>query len=317
VLSASSTSSSRASGRFLGRVLVAVLISLSVWTACTWIFLRGETDDAYLRVSSPRQRSLILGTSRASQGIVPSEFDARTLGIAGPVFNFAFTSATSPWGPSYLRAIEMKLDQQAAGGPGLFVLEVSPLSLTVKRGEAMREDASFLGKLHSFASNPNIEFPLYRPERGVDILEGLLQIARGNVRKRLHSDGWLEITLPDTTVDRFRARLRMKVAENRASFASAEFSPTRLQYLVKTIGLLQQRGRVVLTRLPVHPDILTVEEQQMPGFTRQMRDIAEAAGVAYVDLTDLSPDVATTDGSHLAKQSSRRVTGELLARLSR
>jgi hypothetical protein len=322
VQNASSTSSSefavsaRRSLRFVLRAGCGLALSGLVWTACTWLFLRGSTDEAYLRVASPRQASLILGTSRAAQGLVPGEVDTGALGVAGPMFNFAFTSATSRWGPAYLGAIERKLTLNEPRATGLFILEVSPLSITVKQGEGLREDASFLARLKSVSLNPNVEYPFYNAERGVDILEGLLQLASGNVRKQLHPDGWLEVTVPDRA-QRFESRFRGKMIENRRSFDNAELSPVRLEYLARTIALLQTRGRVVLARLPVHPEMLALENSAMPEFSSDMVALSKRFDVPYVDMTDLSASVNTTDGSHLEKSSSRSVTRELVARLRR
>lgn len=315
----SSTSSSepkrsaRDSLTFGLRALVGVLVSAIVWTACTALFLRGETDEAYLRIASPAQSSLIVGTSRAAQGLYPKAFPTDSRGFAGPMYNFAFTSATSPWGPAYLRAIEMKLARMESR-PGLFVLEVSPLAFTVNPKDGLRENKSFLAKLHSVTLSPNPEYPFYQSERGVDILEGLLQSALDKVRKRLHPDGWLEISLEDRS-SRFEARLEQKLAQNQKSFESTVESTIRWEFFQRTIDLLATRGHVCLVRLPVHPRMLELERTEYPEFETKIAAIAEAKGVPFVDLTAMGATVSTTDGSHLAKESAPIVTRELVRRL--
>ncbi|RZK48424.1 MAG: hypothetical protein EOO59_16825, partial [Hymenobacter sp.] len=94
---------------------------------------RGYVDAFYARFASPPAGSLVLGTSRAAQAILPSALAAR-LGrhYDGPWLNYAFTLAESPYGPGYLSSIRRKL---AAGTTqGLFILAVDPWSLSLPKG---------------------------------------------------------------------------------------------------------------------------------------------------------------------------------------
>ncbi len=301
------------SRRFAFRALLGVALSGVVWTLCTAVFLRGETDGAYLKIASPAKTSLILGTSRAAQGLYPKAFPSDSKRFEGDVYNFAFTSATSPWGRTYLRAIEMKLAPKG-DLPGLFVMEVSPLAFTVKPKDGLREDKSFLARLRSVTMSPNPEYPFYESERGPDILEGLLQMTFGTVRERLHADGWLEITLSDLE-SRYPTRLKQKVHQIEASLKVAVESPVRWEYFQRTLAMLETRGNVCVVRLPVAPEVLALEQQRYPEFNEKIGVLARASGSHYVDLTDLSASVTTTDGSHLAKNSAPVVTRELIARL--
>lgn len=306
--------SARESGKFAARALVGFALSGVIWTLCTAVFLRGETDGAYLKIASPAKSSLILGTSRAAQGLYPGAFPSDNEWFQGDIYNFAFTSATSPWGPTYLRAIEMKL-APPNGKPGLFVVEVSPLAFTVDPEEGLREEKSFLAKLRSVTMSPNPEYPFYAADRGPDILEGLMQMAMGRVRQRLHADGWLEITLANRE-SRYRTRLAEKRLQNESSLRSTVESSVRWEYFQRTLAMLQARGHVGVVRLPVAPEILALEQQRYPDFNERIGTIARANGSFFVDLTDLSHQVSTTDGSHLAKESAPVVTAELIARLS-
>lgn len=125
-------------GPFLLRCAAFAALSLGVWAACTALFFRGYTDDYYERVASPRQAALILGTSRAAQGLVPAEIASRELGVESPLYNFAFASSISRYGEAYFEAIKKKLSEPRPGQSGLFLLEVSPLAISTSKGASER-----------------------------------------------------------------------------------------------------------------------------------------------------------------------------------
>jgi hypothetical protein len=287
-----------------------------VWTLCTLVFFNGYTDDFYLRVSSPRQASLVVGTSRAAQGIVPEELDARALGFGGPLYNFAFTSANSRYGKVYFDVIERKLAPAPGGARGLFLLEVSPLALSIDKGTAgsLPEEKTFLAKLHLLSTSPNPEYPLYVPERGYDIIDRSVRRLTGKTRLLLHADGWLEVT-PDTDPQRFATQLQHKLVDYRKAFAASEPSELRREYLRRTLALFARHGSAVLVRMPIHPELAALEQAYMPGFDAEMASLAREQHARYIDLSDLNASVATTDGNHLRRDSARQVTRELRSRL--
>jgi hypothetical protein len=51
----------------------------------------GTSDDYYLKFSTPKQGSMILGTSRAKQGLIPSVLSEAIEGGDVKLFNFSFT----------------------------------------------------------------------------------------------------------------------------------------------------------------------------------------------------------------------------------
>jgi len=55
----------------------------------------GNTDPFYIRFTTPKQASLILGTSRAAQGLQPAVINE--IGKT-QLFNYAFTLGQSPFG---------------------------------------------------------------------------------------------------------------------------------------------------------------------------------------------------------------------------
>jgi hypothetical protein len=179
---------------------VGLLGGLGLWLGLR----RGYVDAFYARFASPPAGSLVLGTSRAAQGIKPGVLAARLSGrYQGPWLNYAFTLAESPYGPGYLSSIRRKL---APGTQhGLFILAVDPWSLSMPKKAllakplAYPEANSMVSQLRSVSQNPNFDYLahyLHKP-----FYQLLLNANTAHVIERLHPDGWLEIALPPPTAD--------------------------------------------------------------------------------------------------------------------
>ncbi|RDC62894.1 hypothetical protein [Adhaeribacter pallidiroseus] len=69
-----------------------------------WRFNVGHLDTHYTRLTTTKAPSLIIGTSRAAQGILPLMFKE----MAPHMQNFAFTIMHTPFGPTYLDLIHKK-----------------------------------------------------------------------------------------------------------------------------------------------------------------------------------------------------------------
>jgi len=299
------------------RCAAFVALSAGVWAACTRLFFNGYTDDFYVRVASPRQPALIVGTSRAAQGLVPEEIDTRALGVSAPLYNFAFASSLTRYGPSYFDAIERKLAEPVPGEASLFLVEVSPLSIAIDATDrtAFPERESFIGKLSSFSANPNVEYPFYAAQRGYDIIDRTVRHWRGMGRLLLHADGWLEVK--PVADDDIEANIRQKLVDYTQTFSVSRYSEERATYLKRTVERLAARGRVGLVQMPIDPRLRVLERQFMPDFDARMHELSARTGATYLDLSDLDERVVTNDGSHLRQDWSRRVSRELSARLAR
>ena len=174
------------------------------------VVLKGQVDAFYGRFTTPPAGSLVLGTSRAAQGIRPAVLTAR-LGeqFEGPLLNYAFTLTHSPYGPAYLRSIQRKLRPETKNG--LFIVAVDPWSLSLTGPEgAFPEDNSFIGQLHQVSQNPNLAYlaryqakPFYR-----------LLLDYATATERLHSDGWLEVRIGNDSAQ-VRARTARKLHDYR------------------------------------------------------------------------------------------------------
>ena len=273
------------------------------------VVLRGGVDAFYGRFTSPQAGSLVLGTSRAAQGIRPAVLGARLGGqFAGPLLNYAFTLTHSPYGPAYLASIRRKLRPGVKNG--LFIVAVDPWSLSLTGPEGQfPEDNSFIGQLHQVSQNPNLAYlaryqtkPLYR-----------LPLDYATATERLHPDGWLEVNI-GTDSAQVRARTARKLLDYRRLAASQHLSEGRLQALRQTIAFLKKHGRVVLVRLPVGPSLLLLEQQYQPGFEALMRQMAADYALTYLDYS--ARPYATTDGNHLQRAASARFSQQLAADLT-
>jgi len=273
----------------------------------------GHADHFYLRFTTPRQNSLILGSSRAAQGIIPDVLDsALTKDYPYQKFyNFSFTIAHSPYGPVYYNAICKKLNPNSKNA--FFILAVDPWSISTAQknpndSSTFIENRLALGQTHFINLNPNLEYLVKNYD------EPFMQIIYKKFTKHdelLHKNGWLEINVPMDSISVLK-RTRAKIndyANNNLPYY--HFSSLRLRYLDKTIKMLNQHGKVYIVRLPVHPEILKLEETLMPGFDDTIARLSNINNIPYFNLKDSSKHYQFVDGNHLYKNSSKAVTADI------
>lgn len=300
---------------FLLSLPVLGFILLTFWQA------DGKADPFYLRFTTPKQHSLILGTSRGAQGIVPHVIDSVT-GKDG-MFNYAMTVVHSPYGEVYFESVKEKLisapisaqlddqlddrlegrgdDQGGDKRDGLFVLEVSPWSISNPDENVFKEANSFVSKLHCVDCKPNIEYLMrFYPHQYLHLWR------TANIPTNLQEDGWLEVdvTMAPGVVQK-RTEEKMKHYKN-DMLPVYHFSETRYGYLKKTIALLQNQGRVFLVRIPVYPELYDLENVLMADFDGKMKGLCESEGAVYFNFGADGAAYRFTDGNHLWKGSAER-----------
>lgn len=299
--------------RLLLRATLCVALFALALAATTTLCLDGKTDDYYLKLTSPRQHSLILGTSRAAQGLLPSELNSHPHDWQGPLFNFAFTMLHSPHGETYLNAVRHKLHPETRRG--LFLIEVNPFSLS-NGEESERDKRAFLARMHLFHHDPNPEYVFRAGRPGfASIVRRLIGTLKGYATI-LHDDGWLEVRrtqeqLRDSGIFRHKLEQYEKLARQ------SEPAPERWLALRQMCQLLSQHGRVVLIRMPLGPPIYQVEQRFSPQFDDDVLQLATDLGVEYLNLAERSGQFATTDGNHLTAEAGRdlsRLVATLLGR---
>ena len=82
----------------------------------------------------------------------------------------------------------------------------------------------------------------------------------------------------------------------------------RLNYLTKTIDLLQQHGRVYLVRLPVHKNMFDIEDELMPDFDSKIDSIVKRENVPFFNFRQHKNEYQYVDGHHLYKTSGKEVS---------
>ncbi len=269
-----------------------------------WIFSEadGYTDPFYVRFTTPQQHSLIIGTSKAAQGLRPDEF--KKVLKDHSIFNYAFTVAHSPYGPAYLKGIKRKLSEKTTDG--IFIVTVDAWSIA-DTGEdpndqtQFGENKSFLNRLETVSAKPNIPYLLsYYKNSYAKIFE------RDTIAF-LHDNGWFEISA-NMNAEIVDQRIKNKAESLKKKGEKFRFSQTRLDYLYKTIAYLQEHGEVYLVRLPVHPNLTEVDNAVIPEFEDLMSKLSQKTGVPYLDLSGENENFTYTDGIHLYKDSAAEVS---------
>jgi len=292
--------------------IIVLLISVSLSISLYFFFTLGGTSDFYyLRVSSPRQKSMVLGSSRAAQGIQPSYFNKSTVGFDKPMYNFSFTIDDSRYGEVYLKAIKHKLDSSTHNG--FFILEVNPLMISCHHSnisddpKLFAENKMLLNTVSSFTSNPNFEYIFKFIASPYSRLSIYTLVDKIN----LNDDGWLEISVSMNSKS-IKERTKLKVDYYKNIIPLNRNSPTRLLYLKKTIAFLQNYGKVILVRLPICEDIYQLEQNLMPGFDTKMDSLSSEFGVPYLNLISNFDKYETTDGNHLDKKTGKKIADTII-----
>ncbi len=286
--------------KFIFKILSFILISVLLFLAVCYQ-VDGYSDSFYINFTTPKQSSLILGTSRAAQGLQPKIFDAI---LKKQFSNYSFTVLHSPFGETYLNSIKKKIDTNTK--QGIFIIAVDPWSLSsfTKSPEdslSFREIKLALGNTKIVNIKPN---PFYlmnnRDQRFYDLI----------IDKQsdffLHDDGWLEVNIALDSLKEEDVDKKIKTYR-KGMLRKAQFSKTRFKYLLKTINFLNAYGEVYLVRLPIHEKMMTVDNALMAHFNE---DIEEAITLSkgYLDLTTMNKDFHYTDGNHLHKSSGKIVS---------
>lgn len=295
-------------GSFLRKTAIALLIAL-LFHAAAGFLADGTTDEYYLRFTTGKQRSMILGGSRAAQGLHPSVFNEGDFAgsFEGPMYGFAFTIAHSPYGPTYLHAIEEKLDARARNG--LFILQVDPWLLSDRKDSASGTEAErALGEQLTWNVHPNYEYLTRYWDRGWGAL-GHWPQGDADTTAEVLPDGRLRLHVPMDTAT-VRRRTENKIRTYREEYLPGRsLSPERMDHLDKTVRLLKRHGRVVLVRLPVCKAIADMEDPFAPDLNASLEETARSTGAAYIRLDTMA--ATFTDGNHLDEASGRRVSEAL------
>ncbi|MEZ5046512.1 MAG: hypothetical protein R2831_05920 [Chitinophagaceae bacterium] len=282
--------------------IIIFLIPITLLLLALCFFANGYTDPFYVRFTTPTQQNLIVGTSRAAQGLQPDIFE-KILGIK--LYNYSFTVAHSPYGKKYWESILKKHNKKKHG---VFIVTVDPWSISTwcknpNDETQFRENTLAVANTHNVSMYPNIEY-LYKNLKGhyKDILLAPTK------KLFLHENGWLEVK--DIKMD--SASMNKRIAEKITKYRTdhqpkTKFSKVRLDYLLQTIKYFNNYGQVYLVRLPVHSEMIKIENEIMPNFNDVISNAIHLSK-AYLDMTNDNDKFLYTDGNHLYQTSGREVS---------
>ncbi len=263
----------------------------------------GYSDAYYLRFTTPKQSSLIIGNSKSAQGLQPDIIN-RTL--YRDIYNYSFDISKSPYGPKYLESIKRKLNKKSRNG--IFIVTVDCWSISTKGKNPndtkhFSENNACVGAMETVDQNPNFEYLL-------KYMSGsYYRIIFKSPVAVLNQNGWYEVSLDmdAASVDR---RTKATLSSYRNNRSTYKYSQIRYNYLIKTIDYLDQYGDVYLVRLPISPQLMAIENQFAPNFNQLMKKPAEKTG-GFLDLTAENAAFQYTDGVHLSKNSGKLVSEKI------
>jgi len=297
--------------KFLISLALFTFLSFAIFYA-VFAIANGSTEPYYLKLTTPLQESMILGTSKAAQGLQPEIFtEVIYPEMKKHFYNYSFSLDDSPFGPAYLESIKKKLKPGTTDA--IFVLTVDPWSLSGGENELggienFRDADGCLAKISIVDMNPNIDYLInaYKYSYYRILMNYKLQ-----KHEFLKKDGWLEIKVPMDSASEAK-RTAGKVGFYRNEMLNKyKFMPERFDYLVKTIEFLQQHGKVYLVRLPVTEGIFEVDDEAMPDFDEKMELLSKKYNVPYLSYRTRPHDFDYTDGNHLYKTSGAVVSAEI------
>jgi len=266
----------------------------------------GNTDPFYIRFTTPKQESLILGTSKAAQGLQPDIFNKL---CNTNLYNYAFTLGHSPFGATYLNSIKKKLKKESKSG--IFIITVDPWSIS-SQSENPNDSISFkevnrcLGNTIFVNIKPNI---IYLVNNYDSKFYTILSKKRGH-NVYLHENGWLEVSVDMDSI-KVNNRINTKIKTYRTEHLPAyKYSSLRFKYLQKTIEYLNNFGEVYLIRLPIHHRMMKVENDLMPDFNHKIEALIPMTN-GYLDMTIFNNDYHYIDGNHLYKSSGKKVSEKI------
>lgn len=280
-----------------------------------YILSLNYVDEYYYKFTYPAG-SLILGISRANDGVVPEilEREVDRNMIETPVLNFAFHLSQSPYGPVYYEAIKKKVPAKTR--KGIFILSVTPGALSIPAyleddPKTFSDRFSILHKVDDVNTAPNFEY--MRKVYGKALYKAFLDPDLGI--RTVHYDGWMEVDVnaPGFNIsDKHTQKWKKEIIDSYKGFEGFyKFSNTRFNSLEETIRFLKKHGQVILIRIPVDPEILSLEHQFMPDFDDLMAQLSQRNKIPYLNYNTTGKRYETYDGAHLSKTGAIQFTQDL------
>ena len=295
---------------------ITFLASLLVTCYLGFVYNMSQTyvDRNYAKFTH-KAGGLILGISRAHDGISPEIIEQEfSNSIQKPMLNFAIEKTQTSYGAVYLNAIKHKID--TTSNNGLFILSVTPgnflISNKIKDTANIEIDKNtIMSKLSRFNSQPNFDY--IRKCYDGSLYRGLLKPQKMYIN--IHPNGWLEFKSKKISKEKREANKKRWMEQTNNSYQHIlkhqKKSEYRLQMFENTIEYLKNYGTVVVTRMPIDPDFLVLENDFWSNFNERIDTISKKHKVSYLDFSTTGELYNSYDGSHLYGDSAKRFTKTL------
>lgn len=287
------------------------LFSVICLSIVTFILMNygGNIDYFYEKFTSPKAKSMIIGDSRAFQGIQPRVLNSyfADKGYDIPFLNYSFTIAQAMMGPLYNESILKKLDTSSKNG--VFIISITPEMLSsnkkyeVEKGN-FKEEGQPPHNMNFVTMNPNYEYLF----KNLSFFH-FKAIFRKN--STLHKDGWLEETNLPTEESQMNMWRKKQIDLFLEDAEGAWLSDIRIQSLIQLIETLNQYGSVYVVRMPISNEFLNYEKKYFPDFENVMDAIVTTKQITYFDFNTYDKKYKTYDGHHIDKFSGKEFTKTL------
>lgn len=272
---------------FIYKISALLIVSFAIIALFIKPMMSKEVDNYYVKLNIEKTNSLIIGSSRASQGLNPIYLGFENMK------NFAFTNMNSPYGEIYSKAIKRKYK----GPGGTIIFEVNPFVFASDKNIFPREKDK---TLDLFFAGTIIENPAYIIQKSPKPLyRHLLQTSS---RIKVHKNGWMEVLYTQDSANRMKStQKKIKSYEILAEeYVLDEYRVTEFKKILKFCK--KNDANILILRLPVASEIKEIEDANYPEFNDLMKDISDQFDCPYLDYSDLEYEF--NDGVHLTRESA-------------
>lgn len=302
--------------RFIVKISLFCLLFVATYLFFIDKLSKGYVD-VYYNKFTKEAGSLILGLSRADQGIVPQvlkeELDSLEFNM--PIINFAINLDHSAYGELYLQGVKRKLNPNIKNG--LFILSISPGTFTapIKMNDQdifEMDKKGIIGKTSNLKHKPNYDYiinnyahPLYNSF--INFTSWSHHFA--------HKDGWNEIVLANDfdTLKKEDIQLwkNQTIRYYNEKKKYQHISEYRIKSFIKIVEYLKTKGKVFWVRIPADSDMIDFENLYWAKFDKQFDSLSKKHKVPYLNYTLLKNNYKTYDGSHMVSESAKKFTKQL------
>ncbi|MDO7171361.1 hypothetical protein [Mariniflexile sp. AS56] len=297
--------------KFLKKLSIYGTICFIIITLVLIIF-GGNIDYFYEKFTTPKTNSMIIGDSRALQGIQPNVLNKRlkSLDIDLPILNYSFTIAQAHIGPLYRKSILKKIEGKSKNG--LFIVSLTPMMIAShhsknnEKGEFIEANTPPHNMLN-VTMNPNYEYLL----RNINYFHFKALFRKSST---MHKNGWLEAHNLPTNTNTLKEWKNLQLEMMEGFERDYEISEYRKKSLDSLIKDLKKNGKVVLIRMPIEKEILDLENIFYPEFDDFISETAHTNNIKYYNFTKsdaIKMNFTTYDGHHLNKEGGIQFTNAL------